>query len=593
MERKRRIPYGIGNWAKLVRDDAYFYVDHTEYIRELEKFETPVFLRPRRFGKTMWCSILECYYDVSRKDDFGWLFGKTEIGRNPTDLRNSYLVLRLNFSLVEVGAEGDLAAIERSFNFHVTSCARLFALQYGAFADFARTAQAKTAVEAVITIREALCGARSLGRNVPQLYVIIDEYDNFMNQLIVAKRDGDYEKLVSKTSFLKNFFKALKAGIEEDGVIGKTYLTGVLPVVLDDLTSGFNVATVVNLEPRLLGMLGFTQADVDKYVGEICAEYGFDEAKKAATLAELKALYDSYRFLPSQEGRLYNSTILNYYLMEFTINGGRPPANPIDGNVRTDVSWLSRLAGGGKAALEDIRDLVERDGRVSVPETLLDPHVFTKANFFERRFFNAALYYLGMLTYDNEGVSLMRVPNLTLKRILLDYYETLSQHYGGKWADAFSDAVEAFGTDGDWSRLFAAYWKNYVGRIPARSFGNLTEAFFQLTFCDLCWRNLSRFYTIHVEPNLHSGLADFVALPVNDDGRAICIVEFKYRKLKKVERKGGGGEGSPIRATVTAADRRQVAAYAADVAALHPGRAVEAYVAAIVGNRAYALRRVQ
>ena len=592
MKEKRKIPYGVGNWAKLVRDDAYFYVDHTAYIRELEKFETPVFLRPRRFGKTMWCSILECYYDVSRKDDFGWFFGKTEIGRNPTALRNSYLILRLNFSLIEVGEAGDLARIEESFNFHVTSCARLFALRYGAFADFTRTAQAKTAVEAVIAIREALCGAQGQGRAVPPLYVIIDEYDNFMNQLIVARRDGDYEKLVSKTSFLKNFFKAMKAGIEEDGVIGRTYITGVLPVVLDDLTSGFNVATMVNLRPELLGMLGFTQPDVDKYVGEIYAEYGFDETRKAATLAELKALYDSYRFLPSQDESLYNSTILNYYLMEFVNNHGRPPWNPIDWNVRTDVSWLSRLTGDGKAALEDIRDLVENDGRVSVSQELLDPHSFTKANFFEKRFFSAALYYLGLLTYEEGGVSSMKVPNLTVKRILLDYYETLSQYYVGKWADAFSEAVEAFGADGDWSRLFAAYWKNYVGRIPARSFGNLTEAFFQLTFCDLCWRNLSRFYTIHVEPNLHSGLADFVALPVNDDGRTVCVIEFKYRKCGVRNAKGRDALRR-VRATVTAADKRQVAAYAADVAANYPGRAVEAYVAAIVGNRAYSLRRVQ
>ena len=593
MKEKRKIPYGVGNWAELVRDDAYFYVDHTAYIRELEQYRTPVFLRPRRFGKTMWCSLLECYYDVSRKNDFGWLFGKTEIGRNPTKLANSFLILRLNFSTVEVGAEGDLATIERSFNRRVTEAVGAFAGYYGKYADFSAVARAETAIDAVESLRTALSAAQKSGKRAPQLYLIIDEYDNFMNQLIVAKRDGDYERLVSKTSFLKNFFKAVKAGIEEDGVIGRTYITGVLPVVLDDLTSGFNVATMVNLRPELLGMLGFTQPDVDKYVGEIYAEYGFDETRKAATLAELKALYDSYRFLPSQEGMLYNSTILNYYLMEFVNNRGRPPLNPIDGNVRTDVSWLERLTGGGKTALEDIRDLVERDGCVSVSTELLDPHVFTKANFFEKRFFNAALYYLGMLTYEEGDLPVMRVPNLTLKRILLDYYETLSRYFVARWADGFADAAVAFLVNRDWPALFAAYWKYYVGRVPARSFGNLTEAFFQLTFSDLCWRNLASHYTIHVEPNLHSGLADFVALPINDDGRTICVIEFKYRKLKKAERKGGGGEGKPVRATVTAADKRQVAAYAADVAAKYPGRTVEAYVAAIVGNRAYALRRVQ
>ena len=604
MKEKRRIPYGIGNWAELVRNDAYFYVDHTAYLRELERFRTPVFLRPRRFGKTVWCSLLECYYDVSRKDDFGWLFGKTEIGRQPTALANSFLILRLNFSLVEVGAAGDLAIIEQSFNRHVHNAVDVFASRYRAISDFADAVQAPTALAAIESIRSSLCKCRDEGRAVPQLYVIIDEYDNFMNQLIVAKRDGDYANLVSRTSFLKNFFKAIKAGLEEDGVIGKTYITGVLPVVLDDLTSGFNVATMVNLEPRLLGMIGFTQPEVDRYVDEIYADYGFDPSRKAATVAELKALYDSYRFLPSQEGALYNSTILNYYLGEFIRNDGRPPLNPIDGNVRTDVSWLERLTGGGRAVLEDIRDLVEHDGRISVTPELLDPHAFTKANFFEKRFFSAALYYLGLLTYEDGDLPKMRVPNLTVKRILLDYYETLSQYFVNRWADGFADAAVDFLVNSDWPALFAAYWKFYVGRIPARSFGNLTEAFFQLTFGDLCWRKLASHYTIHVEPNLHSGLADFVAYPIRDDGRAICIVEFKYRKAKKkVERRGGGGErgvgvggrgvGARVRASVTAADKRQVAAYAADVAALHPGRKIEAYVAAIVGNRAYALRRVR
>ena len=167
----------------------------------------------------------------------------------------------------------------------------------------------------------------------------------------------------------------------------------------------------------------------------------------------------------------------------------------------------------------------------------------------------------------------------------------MSRYFVDRWADGFADAAVAFLVNRDWPALVAAYWKHYIGRVPARSFGNLTEAFFQLTFGDLCWSKLASHYTIHVEPNLHSGLADFVALPVNDDGRAICVIEFKYRKGAKG---GVRSAGKPkVRATVTAADRRQVAAYAADVAAKYPGRAVEAYVAAVVGNRAYALRRVK
>ena len=145
--------------------------------------------------------------------------------------------------------------------------------------------------------------------------------------------------------------------------------------------------------------------------------------------------------------------------------------------------------------------------------------------------------------------------DLFQKCIFLDYYETLSQYFGGKPADALAGATNDFIVDRDWKTLFASYWKNYVGRIPARSFGNLTEAFFQLTFCDLVWRNLSGHYTSHVEPNLHSGLADFVAYPTKDDGRKICVVEFKYKKSGRGRSAKGGvrsSEKPKARAVVTA-----------------------------------------
>ena len=192
------------------------------------------------------------------------------------------------------------------------------------------------------------------------------EYDNFTNELVVSGRDMEYNAVcghdargdITRESFFKAFFKSFKAGLT-DGTVGRTYFTGVLPITLDDLSSGFNVGTVVNLNEDMLGLAGFTQAQVEKYVDEIYAEYGFDRSNIADVLADLKAFYDGYRFLPDAEP-LYNSTICNWYLFNFVSCKGKQPADVIDSNVRTDIGWFRRFAQTPQNALSKVRGYVER-----------------------------------------------------------------------------------------------------------------------------------------------------------------------------------------------------------------------------------------
>ena len=457
MENKRNIPYGVINWATLVRE--CLFVDNTAYIRSLENVRTPVFLRPKRFGKSVVCSMLAHYYDIDLKDRFDELFGMTDIGRNPTPLRNSFLVLTFDFSTVQVGT---LAEIERNFWENVKRAVGSFCVKYGKLADWSGIAKAQNPADMIDAVRTVIMDAR-----LPPLYVIIDEYDNFTNELVVSGRDAEYNAVcghdakgdVTRESFFKAFFKSFKAGLA-DGTVGRTYFTGVLPITLDDLSSGFNVGTVVSLNPDLLNLVGFTQPQVEKYVDDVYAEYGFDRSNRADVLADLKAFYDGYHFLPGAEP-LYNSTICNWYLFNFVSYKGKQPPDVIDANVRTDIGWFRRLAQTETRALEKLCAYIERGEGEDVVRSALSAK-FGRAKFFSEEFFPYALYYLGLLTFEDDVT--LNIPNLTIRNMFVDYYDELSE------APNVDEARRAFGqvvrahlkSDGSWRDIFDAYWQHYV-----------------------------------------------------------------------------------------------------------------------------------
>ena len=524
MENKRKIPYGVINWATLVRE--CIFVDNTAYIRSLEEVPTPVFLRPKRFGKSVVCSMLAHYYDIDLKDRFEEFFGETEIGRNPTPLRNSFLVLQFDFSTVQVGT---LAEIERNFAEHVRGRVERFATQYASFADWSRALELEGPAAMIDKVRDIV---KNVG--LPPLYVIIDEYDNFTNELVVSGRDAEYNAVcghdakgdATRESFFKTFFKSFKAGLA-DGTVGRTYFTGVLPITLDDLSSGFNVGTVVSLNPELIGLVGFSQHQVERYVDDVYVEYGFDRSNREAVLADLKAFYDGYRFRPDAEP-LYNSTICNWYLFNFVSEKGRQPPDVIDANVRTDIGWFRRLAQTSPRALEKLCGYIERGEGEYVNRSALSAK-FGRAKFFSEDFFPYALYYLGLLTFEDEFT--FNIPNLTIKNMFVDYYDELSEFTNVDEArHAFVRAArELVKVNGSWKDVFEAFWQHYVkARIPTQAFDKMNDNFFRTTFTSRCMDVLPVFYSFETEYNSTEGRCDFLAIPKADLGKPARLIEFKY-----------------------------------------------------------------
>ena len=515
MEKKRKIPYGVINWATLVRE--CLFVDNTSYIRKLEDVATPVFLRPKRFGKSIVCSMLAHYYDVDLRDRFDELFGMTDIGRNPTPLRNSFLVLTFDFSTVQVGT---LAEIERNFWENVKRSVNSLIVREKHLADWSGVFKAQNPADLIDAVRSVI-----RENHLPPLYVIIDEYDNFTNELVVSNRDMEYNAIcghdskgdVARESFFKAFFKSFKAGLA-DGTVARTYFTGVLPITLDDLSSGFNVG------------------------------HGLDPLLKPVVLTDLKNFYDGYRFVPEAEP-LYNATICNWYLRCLLVER-KIPRTVIDANVRTDIGWFRRLARTPANALYKVRAYVEQGTGERADFGSLSAK-FGRAKFFSEEFFPYALYYLGLLTFEN--IFRLNIPNLTIKNMFVDYYDELSEFQNVAEArTAFSIAAEALALgDGSWKNLFDAYWQHYVkARIPAQAFDKINENFFRTTFTSRCLDVLPMFYSFETEYNSSEGRCDFLAIPKPGVAKPAQLVEFKYFTNAAAEKGNVLGRATPDAETV-------------------------------------------
>ena len=565
---KRRIPYAVANYEEIVRDH-YYFVDKTRFIREIEQYKIPVFLRPRRFGKSLWCSILECYYDINRKERFEELFGKTDIGRNPTAARNSQLVMRFDLSQVEV--KPDLAFIEHSFNHIALSAISVFASAYSRLADFSNAGRQATAADALVSIL-----ARVKQEKLPPLNIIIDEYDNFTNQLLTMQQDSLYAEITTGDSFLRTFFKVIKAGVGE-GTVARVFVTGVLPVTMDDLTSGFNIGQIITLEPHVLEMMGFTQGEADRYLDEIFADNGWTEELKRRVRDDLRIHYNGYKLLPDAKETLYNSTICNFYLTRLLIDGGRIPTETIDHNLRTDINWLRRLCGSDK----DTRELVETlmfDGALPVDSAMLS-NKFNMRRFFEKPFFPLSLYYLGMLTFRDDFN--LEFPNLTVKKIFTEYFNEL-EHI--EVSLGYTGMFQQFLKDHDWSALFAGYWSEYVGQIPAQAFDKANENLFRTTFYELCTRYLSRYQMFAIEVNRASGRSDWEA--IGRDGTPFknqaAIIEFKHYSNAKAAKLGVKSWTEPPAEAV-----EQVTSYAGDLQRRYPELTISRHVVCTISAADY------
>ncbi|MFH0926109.1 MAG: AAA family ATPase [bacterium] len=564
----KKIPYAVANFEE-IKGEKYIFIDKTSYITELEKYKIPVFLRPRRFGKSLWCSLLECYYDIKKKDRFDELFGDLYIGQNPTPEKNKYLVMRLDFSKIE--AKLDAKFIEERFLVAFKSGINEFLTSYKDYFKEIPFNYEATASDILIIVLSYI-----KSNNLPPVYLIIDEYDNFTNQLITAHLDGLYYELTTGDSFLRSWFKIVKAGIGER-TIERVFITGILPITIDDLTSSFNIAEIITLKERTLGMLGFTQNEVDRYLEEVYDSYNFDKANMAEVKQILVENYNGYKFLPDSTEKLYNSTILTYFLKNFALGNGNIPREIIDDNLRTDVSWIRRLTQKEENTREMLETLLlERE----LPyDSKMVTSKFSMNKFFEKDFYPLSLFYLGMLTFKDSYA--MKLPNLTMKQIFVEYFNIIEDIEVSK---GYTEIFRTFERELDINKLFQGYWDIYVRQFPAQVFDKVNENFYRITFYELCTRYLSHAFTFAIETNYPSGRSDWEMLGKfhTKYKHQKFLVEFKYYSNK---------EGNKLKVLgfkkAKKEDIDQVKRYEKDILKQFLYFKIRSYVIYIVGNKGF------
>ena len=560
------IPYAVANYAEM-RDRGFYYVDKTDYIPRLEAYNAPVFLRPRRFGKSLLVSTLAHYYDRTLAHRFEDLFGGTYIGSHPTPEHNRYMIIRYDFSAMVMA--DNMEGLEQNFNDLNCSPVEIMVIHNrDLFGDFKFT----TRGNASKMLEEALAYARA--HDLPPVYILIDEYDNFTNQLLTSYNDPLYEKVTTADSFLRTFFKVIKKGIGE-GSIRTCFCTGVLPVTMDDLTSGYNIAEILTLESDFINMLGFTHAEADTYLRYVLDKYTGSQERYDEIWQLIVNNYDGYRFSPKGE-KLFNATILTYFLKKFAVNKGEVPEEMIDENLRTDIGWLRRLTLSLENSKAMLDALVIDNGLYYNVADLSSK--FNKQKFFDKNFYPVSLFYLGMTTLFNDYR--MMLPNLTMRSIYMDYYNVLNRIDGG--AMRYAPVYERFTQERDFESLVRNYFEQYLGQFPAQVFDKINENFIRCSFFELVSRYLSSCYTFAIEQNNSEGRADFemTGIPGTDYYTDDRLVEFKYYKAKEAEKMLG--PDAPLPEHV-----EQMHRYAEDTLRHFPNYKVRAYVVYICANRGW------
>ena len=560
------IPYAVANYADL-RDRGFYYVDKTDYIPRLEAYNAPVFLRPPRFGKSLLVSTLAHYYDRTLTHRFEDLFGGTYIGSHPTPEHNRYMIIRYDFSAMVMS--DNMEGLEQNFNDLNCSPVEIMVIHNrDLFGDFKFT----TRGNASKMLEEALAYARA--HDLPPVYILIDEYDNFTNQLLTSYNDPLYEKVTTADSFLRTFFKVIKKGIGE-GSIRTCFCTGVLPVTMDDLTSGYNIAEILTLHPDFINMLGFTHAETEAYLRYVLDKYTGSQERYDEIWQLIVNNYDGHRFSPQGE-KLFNATILTYFLKNFATRHGEVPEEMIDENLRTDIGWLRRLT----LSLENSKAMLDAlviDNGLAYNVADLSSK-FNKQKFFDENFYPVSLFYLGMTTLQNNFR--MALPNLTMRSIYMDYYNVLNRIDGG--ANRYVPTYERFVDERDFESLVRNYFEQYLGQFPAQVFDKINENFIRCSFFELVSRYLSSCYTFAIEQNNSEGRADFemTGIPGTDYYTDDRLVEFKYYKAKEAEKMLE--LDAPLPEHV-----EQVHRYAEDTLRHFPNYKVRTYVVYICANRGW------
>ena len=525
---RKRIPYGMMNFAVIRRDDCY-YVDKTRFIPMIEEADKFFFfIRPRRFGKSLTVNMLQHYYDILAKDKFDALFGDLYIGKHPTRDRNSYLVLYLNFS----GIVGELHNYRKGLDAH---CQTMFDYFCDIYADYLPKGIKEELNKKEGAVEQFEYLFTECNKTNQRIYLFIDEYDHFTNAIL-----SDIESLHRYTDethgegYLRAFFNKIKAGTYSS--IERCFITGVSPVTMDDLTSGFNIGTNYSLTPEFNEMIGFTEEEVRQMLTYYSTTSPFNHSVDEL-IEIMKPWYDNYCFAEECYGEttMYNSNMVLYFVKNY-IQRGKAPRDMVEDNIRIDYEKLRMLIRKDKEFAHD----------ASIIQTLVSEGYvtgelkkgFPAINITNPDNFVSLLYYFGMLTISGtyEGKTKLTIPNQVVREQIYTYLlSTYNEAELNFSSYEKNELASALAYRGDWKAYFgyiADCLKHYTSQRDKQKGEFFVHGF------TLAMTAQNRFYRPISEQDTQAGYVDIFLCPLLDiysDMKHSYIVELKYAKYKDSE----------------------------------------------------------
>ena len=530
-EKIKRIPYGISDFEIMIKEE-YYYIDKTKFIEEIERSPRYLFfIRPRRFGKSLWLSLLECYYDIEKKEDFESLFSGTYIYDNPTDEKNSYFILKFNFSSVK----SEVDKLEHSFNYTIKLSALKFIKKYEKYLS-SKNDRMYDILENLDDASEILKYINSLVEGNGKIYLLIDEYDNFTNTIISSSGEVRYRAITHGEGFYRHFFNVIKAGTTGSGApISKLFITGVSPVTMDDVTSGFNIGTNITTNPKFNEMAGFTEKEIIDMLAYF-KESNLIEGNPFNIIDKMKPWYNNYLFSKYSAVRIYNSDMALYFINQY-IDFNIVPEDMLDHNIKMDYKKLRYLV------INDFKGRLKVNGNFEKMKIILEEgeissdiaSSFPAHRIIDPNNFISLLYYLGLLTIKGVkyGMPLLAIPNESIRQI---YYEYVREAYRDtdifnidlfKLATLFRDMAYK----GKWEDLIDYISIEMNNQTSLRDYikGEKSVQTFLRAYL-----NLSNYYITKTETELNKGYCDILMSPnlySFPDMTSSYLFEIKYIKV--------------------------------------------------------------
>ena len=511
----KKLPYGISDYQRLIENE-YYYVDKTKHIEKLENLSEPyiIFLRPRKFGKTLFTSTLENYYDIKKADKFDELFKNTYIGKNPTKQKNKYHILKFNFSGIDTTNEETTI---KGFKNEIASSIKVFVEKY----EMNFIVNTEDEAEGIL---DNLVKAFNIQRRNEKIYVIIDEYDHFANELL-GFNTNQFKNLVSKNGKVRKWYEILKKGTES--VIDRIFITGVAPITLDSLTSGFNIGLDITQDRDFNEMMGFTNSELLQMIEDL--EITKEEQKEILPI--MKENYDGYRFSLKANEKIYNSNMCLYFLNKY-VRFKEIPTQLIDVNIASDYSKLGSMLDlcKGEEREKIIEKTVSEEGIIGEITAKFNPAIeFTEKDLV------SMLFYLGYLTIGGQEFEMteLKIPNKVMKEIYTEYFmKILSANTNMQITDSeYVEILREIAIEGKIEKLVGLAHK-YLENLSNRDYVKFDEKYVKLIF--YCISMNFKVYRIKSEMEVQRKYPDILLIPKDrSKNYKAVMIEFKY--LKKEE----------------------------------------------------------